>query len=221
MSIHIVNTGQIETHGHFNVRSILKRRRNMPQHPLACFALGVLTVVSLGAVSLSNEGVIFPDGTVQTTAAPSDFRRAFYLTMDQFTGDQADGAGVCADGFHFASVWEILDVSSLRWDTARGPSNLDSGEGPPVDWYGWVRTGDGYPDVVTSGTGKANCFMSVPWDTDSPSFDGTWIALPAADDLAWSATPTRISPWVAGVAPCDEQLGVWCVEDSPGAASPS
>jgi hypothetical protein len=33
------------------------------------FALGVLTVVSVGAVSLHDQGVQFPDGTLQTSAA--------------------------------------------------------------------------------------------------------------------------------------------------------
>lgn len=42
----------------------------MTDNRLLYYALGVLTVVSIGAVSIGDDGVVFPDGSVQTTAAP-------------------------------------------------------------------------------------------------------------------------------------------------------
>lgn len=127
----------------------------MKRYALLFFSLGVATVVRLGAVSLSDDGITFPDGTKQNTSAPSDSRCAFYLTQVTFTGDQVTGTGVCADGFHFASMWEIVDVSNLKWDVTRGSFTGDSGEGPIVGWWGCVWTGGG-PD--TSDTiGSTNC----------------------------------------------------------------
>jgi hypothetical protein len=41
----------------------------MKENRILYFALGVLTVVSIGAVSLHNEGIEFPDGSFQATAA--------------------------------------------------------------------------------------------------------------------------------------------------------
>ena len=82
------------------------------------FALGVTTVISLGGVVnqvssaardsgviLGNDGIRFPDGSLQTTAASPDSRRAFYLTSSTHQGNAPLNA--CAPGFHFASMWEI------------------------------------------------------------------------------------------------------------------
>ncbi len=186
----------------------------MKRHALLYFVLGVVTVVSLGAVSLSGDGITFPDGSTQTTAAPGDSRRAFYLTQATFTGDQVTGAGVCADGFHFASMWEIVDVSNLKWDVTRGSFTGDSGEGPIVSWWGWVRTGGG-PDTGTT-TGSANCGAVFAWDSSSASDWGTAVQLPSATLVAWHDPATRISPWSGTTFQCSVALGVWCVEDSPG-----
>ena len=134
------------------------------------FALGVTTVISIGSVTnqlgplappgvaLSDIGITFPDGSVQTSAAPRDPRRAFYLTGTRHTGDEADGtdgngAGVCANGYHFASMFEILDVSNLRYDVDRGFLQADSGQGPPSNWSGWIRTGFG-PSAIQTDLGS-------------------------------------------------------------------
>ena len=58
-----------------------------------------------------------------------DSRRAFYLSQNGVPADQALAA--CVPGFHMASLYEILDPSSLRYDTSLGLSfedlNLDLG----------------------------------------------------------------------------------------------
>jgi hypothetical protein len=187
----------------------------MRRHALLYFALGVTTVVSIGAVSLSENGITFSDGSVQTTAAPTDARPAFYLTTDTFTGDLPTAVGVCDDGFHFASMWEILDVSSLRYDATRGLITADSGSGPPVSHWGWVRTGGGVSHADSRG--EANCGVSQPWDSSSSEDSGTVVSLPSAAAHPWSDPPTRISPWIASTATCNMSINVWCVEDAPGA----
>ena len=189
----------------------------MKRHAWPFFVLGVATVVSLGAVSVSDDGITFPDGTKQNTAAPGDSRRAFYLTQATFTGDQAAGTGVCADGFHFASMWEIVDVSSLKWDITRGSFTADSGEGPIVGWWGWIRTGGAADNGTT--VGVANCGVVFPWDSSSSEHSGTAVQLPHPSFIAWGDPATRISPWSGTASECSMALGVWCVEDSPGSGA--
>jgi hypothetical protein len=72
--------------------------------------------------------------------------RGYYLTESTYNGADADGtdgngAGVCAEGYHFASLWEILDPSNLKYDTGLGMVRDDSGQGPPTFPYfgGWLR----------------------------------------------------------------------------------
>lgn len=163
------------------------------------------------AVGLSNEGIQFPDGTTQTTAAANARPRALYLTREAWNGSQAAGPGVCEEGFHFASIWEVLDVSNLRYDKSRGLFTPDAGGGPLVSWWGWIRTG---ADVDASTTpGEANCGTTLPWDSALPNDFGSAIYLPTAASVPWTAPPTRISPWVGMAFTCNSSLSVWCIED--------
>jgi plastocyanin len=73
--------------------------------------------------------------------ASSAGMRQYYLTQTFHRGAEADGAGVGADGYHFASLWEIMDPSSLKYDTTLGKTSDDSDQGPPTyQSVGWVRT---------------------------------------------------------------------------------
>jgi hypothetical protein len=204
------------------------------------FALGVTTVISIGAVgnqlvplapspglALSDTGVMFPDGTVQTTAALQDPRRRFYLTQSYYTGADADGTdgnggGVCASGFHFASLFEILDVTSLRYDTVLGLTRDDAGQGPPTISFGWVRTGyasrsEQTDTGVRGDGGLVNCDL---WETSSATADGTIAGLTAC----WEESNDCFSgveldtgwPWAAFDNSCNGLWSVWCVEDYPG-----
>ena len=191
------------------------------------FALGVTTALSLGAVTnqlvpltttgvaLSDQGIIFPDGTVQTTAAPRDSRLAFYLTKTQQTGGSADSA--CASGFHFASIWEIQDVSNLRYDGARGVRYADSGAGPPTNRWGWVRTGKGA--IVSDTPGAANCtnpILDAPWTSSLAHHDGTVVILTNNDD-DYATHPRVPDPWRVSAGACINTNASWCVEEYPGA----
>jgi hypothetical protein len=66
--------------------------------------------------------------------------RKYYLTQTTHTGGQSLSA--CAEGYHMASLWEILDPSNLSYDTSLGFTLADSGSGPPASSLGWIRTGN-------------------------------------------------------------------------------
>ena len=88
-----------------------------------------------------------------------DPRRSFYLTQTSHTGSQALTA--CAEDYHMASLWEILDPSNLRYNTELGHKKADSGSGPPVA-YGFARTGR---EALGGGPiGAINCHA---WTSDS------------------------------------------------------
>jgi hypothetical protein len=109
-------------------------------------------------------------------------RRRFYLTLGTFNGAQADEPGTCAPGFHFASLWEILDPSQLKYDTALGLTNSDSGSGPP-DSRGWIRSGGSGP----------NCSN---WTSSTFGTAGGVVGLPSQFD--WLDPGELISPWRGG-----------------------
>ena len=132
--------------------------------------------------------------------------RKVYLTKDSHTGGTALLA--CEPGFHMASIWEILDVSSLRYDTIRGLTKDDSGFGPPSSVGGWIRTGFD-SNSLSSILGQANCDS---WKSNHFAHLGTVLHL----ESGVGAQPySMIDPWVASVHSCDQatQFKVWCVSD--------
>jgi len=193
-------------------------------------AMGALLVtVLLGAtnqfvsrstsVAVRNDGIQFPDGSVQTSAAGGESRALYYLDVGSGGYDGAATTTACDAGFHFASIFEIVDPSNLRYDTTRGMTTADSGGGPPQTIQGWVRTGD--ISSSQADVGFANCGddLSSPWSSNQSDDRGTyaWFEDPLGAD--WNSPASRIAPWSAGTAPCNIPFGVWCVEDYAGAGS--
>jgi hypothetical protein len=125
--------------------------------------------------------------------------RRFYLTPTGFTGPQALNG--CAPGFHMASMWEILDVTELEYDVARGLANDDAGFGPPIA-FGRVRTG-----AVTSDSGPAGGPNCSVWTSTS----GTGSSAILWPD--WNDPSTWVRPWLGAVSSCSAAVNVWCVED--------
>ena len=125
--------------------------------------------------------------------------RKFYLTKGLSLGSQALTA--CAKGYHMASLWEILNVSTLTYDTKLGAVTADSGSGPPVT-AGRIRTG--FLDEATSTPGEGNCHT---WTSDSGTDEGTIVNLAAT----WQSGASVISPWQASASICSNMLHVWCV----------
>jgi hypothetical protein len=137
-------------------------------------------------------------------AATTTASRRFYLTASDHVGNTALTA--CDPGFHMASIWEILDVSNLRYDTTRGVTKDDSGSGPPTADGGWIRTGT-IARTNVSPIGGANCDA---WTSASGSHHGTAMTLPNN----WSDSLPMNSTWRFVAQPCDsEHTNVWCVED--------
>jgi hypothetical protein len=134
--------------------------------------------------------------------AASTGMRLYYLTPSAvLTAGLALDA--CANGYHMASLWEILDPSNLKYNTTLGygAGIHDTGSGPPTWWSGWVRTGY----TANSGTtpGQANC---TAWTSSSGS--GTYISL--VDN--WTGSKD-IHVWTVNTALCANPGHVWCVED--------
>jgi hypothetical protein len=131
-------------------------------------------------------------------------QRRFYITDLAHQPNQALTA--CDAGYHFASLWEIIDPSSLQYDTILGQTTLDSGDGPPTTLgLGWVRTGYNFADVTTA-VGHANCNL---WASNSNNDYGTVAVLPQI----WTSGAQDLNVWDVDVRTCNFTLGVWCVED--------
>lgn len=182
----------------------------------------LLVLLTLGAASpmaMRSDGLLFPDGTVQTTAASSDPRRAFYLTNSRWDGASAPSA--CADGFHMASLWEILDPTDLRYATEETDRQrkADTGFGPPSREAGWIRTGQASRSDRTDSNSKGdggvvNCDA---YTSNSSDADGSVVFLSDcwqdADDCNDNFGREAASWWIAAELPCDLTQEVWCVED--------
>ena len=176
----------------------------------ALVILSLLVAAFLGYLAWGQQEVAASDlRAPQVPAAPIAMRR-YYLTTGGYDGSQADGsdgngAGVCAAGYHFASLWEILDPSNLEYNTNLGTTADDSGKGPPTMYgWGWVRTG--YSSDGGSTPGSANCYG---WD--STSGKGTNVTLSAR----WGVDE-NMSVWRVAADDCTFVLSVWCVEDDIG-----
>ena len=146
--------------------------------------------------------MIFACGS-QNLFAGSKAPRKFYLTQDDFAGNQALTA--CAEDYHMATLWEIFDFSNLKYDRNLGFNGEDSVAGPPPN-AGWIRTaGSSYGDTLKGGLD--NCLL---WTTNDSLQRGSIAHL--FND--WSSEPTYISPWKTDSIPCSLTLQVWCVEDN-------
>jgi hypothetical protein len=140
----------------------------------------------------------------QINETPTDTRKKYFLSTTTTNGNIP--AGFCGTGFHMASVWEIFDTSSLKYDTTLGLTKDDTGDGPPSDTMGWARTG--YGSQLGSVAGVANC---AAW-TNSNGFPahGTTVALYPNDQ---AQPPKQIVPWFPAASTCNATHRVWCVED--------
>ena len=127
---------------------------------------------------------------------------SYYLTQSNYDG--ASALTACTNGYHMASIWEILDPSNLVYDTNLGLVQADSGQGPPTYQYahGWVRTGY-HTDYVAATPGLANCNS---WSSNSADDQGTFV------DIRSDWTVERdVGVWEAVTGQCNVPRSVWCV----------
>ena len=141
---------------------------------------------------------------LQAPLASSASQRGYYLTQGSYDGSEALTA--CADGYHMASLWEILDPSNLKYNTDLGYTQDDSGQGPPSSIFsgGWVRTG--FSSYASTTPGEGNCNA---WTSSDSGHRGTWAHLP--DD--WTAGGEDMHVWEVYTGLCHQSGYVWCVED--------
>jgi hypothetical protein len=137
------------------------------------------------------------------TQIPTATRKKYFLSTET-TGGEID-TGFCGSGFHMASLWEIFQTSALEYDTTRGLTAGDSGQGPPSGVVGWVRTGASASTSLQPGQGNCSAYTTI-----NSSAHGTTVRL---DDIWANETPSVISPWRTGNPACDQELAAWCVED--------
>ncbi len=140
--------------------------------------------------------------------AASTSLRGYYLTQSTYNGAEAagtdgNGAGVCATGYHMASLWEIMNPANLKYNIALGRTRDDSGQGPPAAFGGWVHTG--YSSSASSTPGWGNCSA---WTSSDVSHRGTVVYLP----VNWTAAQD-IYIWEVDVSMCSLNRSVWCVAD--------
>ncbi len=178
---------------------------------------GLILVAGLGIFALEARSAAASNASSALEvpqAAPavsSNGLRRYYRTADTYT--PAFAINACGTGYHFASLWEILDTSNLEYAGERIDAfsgDADMGEGPPVGGKGlgrpgWIRTG--YNNSNTGVTGQANCDA---WTSVNPAHYGTLAGL----SYEWGAGTTEdIFVWNVELGNCEYRTGVWCVED--------
>ncbi|TKJ29785.1 MAG: hypothetical protein CEE40_07445 [Chloroflexi bacterium B3_Chlor] len=184
-------------------------RINLDTLPVRLLILGLLAALLVGvvgSVAWAREGASPAEGGRYAPLAQGVSGRQYYLTIsDGHLGNEALTA--CAAGYHMASLWELLDVSNMTYNTSLGYQIVggDQGDGPPTDVQGWVRTGN-LPSTGTGAPGTNNCGS---YSQDSDVMEGTIVSLP--ND--WSTPGTLIGSWSATTSKCNTDQRVWCVED--------
>lgn len=140
-------------------------------------------------------------GNVCRDGGCSSRGRRFYLSKFERTGATAPSA--CVDGFHMASLPELVGSDWLDYDSDLGQTTGDSGSGPPalITFSGWIRSGEFASSIncsgftSTSGTGP-NAFLHINLTEDIPFLE-------RAD--------REVRLFVD--ADCSGSSPVWCVED--------
>ena len=163
-------------------------------------AIVLVAAVLLGFLTLTGGNA--SASAMETAETASTGMRRFYETPTITIADYATSA--CAPGYHMASLWEIADPSNLEYNTELGLLRTDSGQGPPTDRYGWVRTG--YIAEDANVPGQANC---EAWTSSDPADWGTRAGL----HLNWDSGTQDIGVWGVDTQPCSGYRYVWCVED--------
>jgi len=127
-------------------------------------------------------------------------RRQYYLTNTLYDADEVYTA--CASGFHFANLYEIQDVSNLRYARYHPDAKVgnDSGLGPPTAYGGWIRTG--YQISSENAPGHGNCDL---WTSTNGTDRGSVVVL---NDYWWNGIG-----WVVIPKSCGTADYVWCLED--------
>lgn len=141
----------------------------------------------------------------------STAQRKYYLTPTGFAGNQTLTA--CAPGYHMGSFGELKGLSDLAYDTSLGFLADDSGSGPPMGAWGWIRSG-----FVGSSSNQigANCSAgsNTVWASNSGSAYGTIMQIrPDLPSQTGSGFVVQDAVLLQALQCSYGGYGVWCVQD--------
>jgi hypothetical protein len=159
-----------------------------------------------GKVKSESGGFEFPDGSVQTTATPEDLvtrvsqlesmvgqQRSVYLTSTYHSG--ADVANACAEGYHFASITELLGSYNMVYNPTLGTYYEYQAFGMLQGGEAWVKTA----------RAETSC---VDWTSSDPNENGAVTSLIDLTDDG-----LHNPQWYDFEASCDSEWRVYCVSD--------
>lgn len=115
--------------------------------------------------------------------------RSVYLSTTYHQGNEVLDA--CADGYHFASITELLDIFGMTYNTELGAVGDDSGLGAPLGGEGWVRSAESpEPEVScsfwTSNDVQQTGSATTLWDiTDDGRHNPEWLDFDISCDSSW------------------------------------
>jgi hypothetical protein len=181
---------------------ILEININLTQRLVTLLIVVLLVIVSVGYMAWGQQQVSAANSQVSQVVIGA---RQFYLTENSFSGNETLTA--CDEGYHMASIWEILDTSNLRYDTTMGVTLDDSGQGPPSAPAGWARTG--FSSNISNTASMGNCNA---WTSNASNDYGRTIYLPYSD----LSVGSEFGVWRARMFQCDQSWRVWCVTDKWG-----
>ena len=142
-------------------------------------------------------------------------KRRYYLTIGETNG--GGPKFMCASGYHFASVFELMEVSQLEYNGSEGRNLDDAGEGPPsgnllsgpLRSSGWVRTGSAAA-VAISTDAAPNC---NDWVSVAKAEIGAVAYLPRPGPATLSSAYVAEAPFIVSGLNCANLRPVWCIED--------
>lgn len=182
---------------------------NISLSPVLATALAAMVLAVIlwyGVGYRIEEAAAYSNSGLPRISSEQFSRRNFYLTQEDYSTLLVNSA--CEPGYHFASLWELLDTSNLTYNQTLGAVWLagDLGYGPPSEAPGWIRTG--YESKSDSGIpGRDNCSN---WTLDDINLNGTSARLRSN----WASTSGNfLQGWEVMAVKCDQSLAVWCVED--------
>ena len=111
-------------------------------------------------------------------------------------------SGVCASGYHMASIWEFRDLSKLEYATSHAEAYIaaDQGAGPPVQRTGWMRSNR--ESNGSGGSGEGNCWT---WTNASSSGYGATLYFVVTSPGDLTTVVYRDN--------CNLAKHVWCAQD--------
>ena len=163
----------------------------------------LLLVILASALLVSAASILMQPAHAAAPTPQVDARRAFYLTKGRYNGGKALTA--CTTGYHMASIWEIKEITFLRYDNTLGRNYGDSVHGGPPSSTATESMGIGW---IRAGSNLRNC---KKWTSSSASDFGTegTLFINGSGDPVWTVGDGGNCDVVSS----NTNQGVWCVQN--------